>query len=390
MRFDKLIYGFSKFMDTATYDTMHQRRTAYIAANIAIRMGLPDEAVALLLEGALLHDVALFSDKQKEENFLQIVKEEYKSLTSHATKGYRVARYLNAHLEVSHAIGMHHTPSDRNHSILGSLLFLSDNVEVAFRALTNPFAFSEIPEFLKQKKNLFDTEMFETFESLSSEEAFWYGMFRECLDTNIKKLLNRYFSQEANEELFKRIAYLVAYRIDSLSIYTENYSVLAKNIAMAIGYMLSLDTELLRLAALFSHLGYAFLPVELLIKPDKLDGVEVNMIRMHPYHAGCLLEEMGAKRELLECVIGHHISDGYPYGRERKTALSEVLSAATVCAALLQDRPYRAAFSQDEAKKMILQMDFSEPIKNAIEAIDLEKAKSSEDEYYEGVRRLFL
>ncbi len=393
METGQLLLGFSAFLDTATFDTMHQRRVAYIATKIAKRMNISRKVIGILLQAALLHDIALLKEEEKSENFRKIAKKNQENIPPHALAGYRMARYLNLHLEAAEAIELHHTPADKNRSFMGSLIFLSDSIEILFRALTDPFAFGEVVPLLKKRRELFDPYMLDAFKSLAKQEAFWYGMLPEYLDGEMKKIVSEYLKESAPPELIKRIAYLIGFRIDSLTPFLSGYSLLVRNIAISIGYKLSLDISALSLASLVAHAGYAKLPVELLSKPGKLADAEVNIIRFHPYCTKNMLEAMGFDGRIVEMAAYHHLQDGYPFDIKNADPYIETISAATTAAALLQKRPYRPyrrEYTIKEAKKLLLEMGFASPIKEAINSLNFDNIMRAKDEYYDGVRRLFL
>ncbi len=393
MNINKAIYTLSLFSDMENGDdTFHKRRVTLIAYRIAEYLRIDNFGLNLILQAGLLHDIGLISGSSKIETFRQIINENFEQLTRHAVISSRIARYFNLHLDVSNAIALHHTPADTNHAVLGNILFLADNIEVSFRSLTNPFAFNELYDFVAQKERLFNKDMLNAFRVISQKESFWYELHEENLDRELLKIVDKH-DLPANGDFIKRLAYFVAYSSDYRSLFYENYSIIVKNIAVSIGYKLSLSTEKLILSSLFAHAGNAFLPVDLINSPKQLSETEFNIIKAHPYYTDVFLDMLEMEDKIKYPAIFHHenhSNSGYPFKISEFDKNTEVIRLSTVLAALLQDRPYRVAYSFDEAKDILKEFDFDKDVLDAALNLDLEKMLEIKDEYYEGIRRLFI
>ncbi len=393
MNQNKILYALSLFSDTTSgKDTLHQRRVALVAYKIAENLEFDEYGLNLVLQSGLIHDLGLLSAASKTETFKQIVDENFSELNKHAIVGSRLARFLNLHLDVSNAINFHHTPNEKNTNVLGNILFLADNIEAVYRSISNPFAFDEIYNFIAQKERLFDKKMFLVFRELAQTESFWYALNEKNVDREMSHIIDKH-QIETDMEFIKRTAYFMAYVSDHITPFFENYSVYAKNIAMAIGYKMSLNIDDLILAALFSHAGYAFIPTNLLNSPENLSETDFNIIKAHPYYTKLLLDIMELEDNIKQPAIYHHEKknkEGYPF----KIALSgeyvEVIGISTLLAALLQDRPYRVAYEYEDAKNVLYEGSFSKNLLDVALNLDLEKIVKSKDEYYEGIGRLFV
>ncbi len=394
MDVNKTLYTISRFSDISSgNDTYHQRRVTLIAYKIAEGLKFDDFGLNLTLQAGLIHDTGLLSEASRIETFRQIIDENFKQLTKHATVSSRIARYFNLHLDVSNAIGLHHTPSEINPAILGNVLFLADNIEVAYRSISNPFAFNEIYDFIAQKDKLFDENALRVFKELSKKEEFWYSLKDDNLDRELLSIVSKHKQKPDRADFVKRIAYFVAFLSDSISMFFDNYSILLKNISVALGYKLSLDIEKLTLASLFAHFGNVFIPLDLLNSPSKLDDTEFNIIKSHPYYTKMFLGLLGVDNDIINMSVYHHENmdkTGYPFKIEADDRYVQVVKLSSVLAALLQDRPYRVAYSYDEAKDIIKEFGFDKSILNIALELDLKKIYETKDEYYEGIRRLFI
>ncbi len=394
MNINKALYVLSMFSDISSgSDTYHQRRVTYIAYRLAEELGFNKQGLSFILQSGFIHDVGVLSDASRIETFRQIINENFEQLTKHAVVSSKIARYFNLHLDVSNAIGLHHTPNEINPAVLGNILFLADNIEVSYRSLSNPFAFLELYDFVAQKSKLFDKDALAAFKRLSACEEFWYSLKSDNLDRELLKIVEEHIYETEQNDFIKRFAYFTAYAVDNLSMFFDGYSVLTKNIAAALGYKLSLNISSLILASLFAHIGNVFIPEDLINSPTKLEDDEFNIIKSHTYYTKMFLDMLEVKRSIKNAAIYHHKhgqKSSYPFCSTELSKCDKIIAVSSTFAALLQDRPYRAAYSNDEARDILKTMEFDKDILNITLDLDLDKIKKQKDEYYEGIRRLFV
>ncbi len=374
-------------------DTFHQRRVCIISYELAREIGLDRGVLSLLVRSALLHDIGLLTDSDKTETFRQIAYEEFSSLNRHAVLGGKVARFLNLHLDITNAINLHHTPHEENSSVLGNILFLADNVEIAYRSLTNPFAYDDLIGYLEQKKRIFDPSVFDALKRVAKRECFWFSLLEEHVDDSVRRIIDELPDDRADEKFETALIYLLSFMSDNVAPFYDRYTLFVKNIAVNMGYKLGLDSKLLHRASLLSHVGNLKIPYTLFSLPS-LDEENYNIIKSHTFEGFGILNRMGFDREA-ELVLLHHennLEEGYPC-RVKPEGESAVLALATVVAAIMQDRPYRDAKSDDSIKKGLENFKelgiFDGELIDAVVDIDLSKVRETEDEYYNATKRLF-
>ncbi|MDR1815815.1 MAG: response regulator [Clostridiales Family XIII bacterium] len=118
-------------------------------------------------------------------------------------------------------------------------------------------------------------------------------------------------------------------------------------------------------AAKLHDIGKIAMPDNVLLKPGKLTADEWDIIKTHPYHGAQMLEDAVAKLgddhllgEALNIAVGHHEKwngHGYPKGlaganiplSARITAIADVFDALT------SERPYKQAFSDEDAFRIL-------------------------------------
>jgi HD-GYP domain-containing protein (c-di-GMP phosphodiesterase class II) len=92
----------------------------------------------------------------------------------------------------------------------------------------------------------------------------------------------------------------------------------------------------------------------ILDKPGALDPDELDEIRAHPELGVRMLQDTRSLRAALGCVLHHHErwdGGGYPYGLggEAIPLEARILAVADAYDAMTSRRPYRAAYTREEA-----------------------------------------
>src|SRR5258705_1614041 len=122
------------------------------------------------------------------------------------------------------------------------------------------------------------------------------------------------------------------------------------------------DQRRLVRAALLHDVGKAFIPVEILDKPDPLTLEEMEVMRQHPRRGfDALTAQGGFPPEMLDVILHHHEfldGTGYPDGLNGKE-ISDIVRLTTIVdiyAALVEKRAYRLQFTHARAFAMMEEM----------------------------------
>jgi HD-GYP domain-containing protein (c-di-GMP phosphodiesterase class II) len=112
------------------------------------------------------------------------------------------------------------------------------------------------------------------------------------------------------------------------------------------------------MGAVLHDVGKIVVPSEILNKPGPLDAEERAVMERHAAAGSDLLREIDFPWDILPMVRGHHErwdGRGYPDGlaAENIALSARITCVADVFDALTTDRPYRPAFSHDEAMSMM-------------------------------------
>jgi len=144
--------------------------------------------------------------------------------------------------------------------------------------------------------------------------------------------------------------------------YTTTHSINVSVLTMALAEFLGLGPSAVRgfgLAGLLHDLGKIMIPTEILTKPGKLTPEERAVVEAHPADGARMILEGSEPMDLAAAVAyEHHLchnGGGYPvlhYPRQAHQA-SRLVHVCDVYDALRTRRPYREAWSSDEALEYI-------------------------------------
>jgi len=145
--------------------------------------------------------------------------------------------------------------------------------------------------------------------------------------------------------------------------YTAGHQRRVAELAVAIARKMGLpedQTSGIHIAGLIHDIGKIYIPAEILSKPSKLDEVEWMMMQTHPQAGYDVLSAVDFPWPVANTVLQHHErmdGSGYPHGLLREDIIVEarIMSVADVVEAMSSYRPYRPAFSMEEALDEILQ-----------------------------------
>ncbi|MCS7186358.1 MAG: response regulator [Armatimonadota bacterium] len=130
----------------------------------------------------------------------------------------------------------------------------------------------------------------------------------------------------------------------------------AQRLAEVVG-MKRQEAEQMKVAALMQDLGLLRVPKEVLTKPAKLTEEEWHLVRQHPLWSLELVEPPAILTETVEVAVKHHHErfdgTGYPDGLKGNQIPfpARILAVADTFDALCSERPYRPAYSTEQAVK---------------------------------------
>jgi HD-GYP domain-containing protein (c-di-GMP phosphodiesterase class II) len=159
---------------------------------------------------------------------------------------------------------------------------------------------------------------------------------------------------------FERISEI----LDARDRYTGMHSREVAELAMKIGRQMGLterQIEQIGIAGRVHDIGKIAIPDAILLKPGQLTEEEWAKMREHPVLGAQLIQGVEIYAPVVDAVRHEHErwnGTGYPASLhgEQIPLIARVIAAADVYNALCTDRPYRDAYTQDEALTMIREM----------------------------------
>ncbi len=120
------------------------------------------------------------------------------------------------------------------------------------------------------------------------------------------------------------------------------------------------ETDIIHIhrGALLHDIGKMGIPDRILLKPDKLTDEEWVLMRQHPIYAYELLSPITYLKQALDIPYCHHEKwdgTGYPQGLkgEQIPLVARIFAVVDVWDALTSDRPYRPAWTKEQAKEYL-------------------------------------
>jgi PAS domain S-box-containing protein/putative nucleotidyltransferase with HDIG domain len=150
---------------------------------------------------------------------------------------------------------------------------------------------------------------------------------------------------------------LLSAMIEERDPYTAGHQARVAHLSVAIATELQLmphNIEGIRLSGLVHDIGKFSIPAQVLMKPTKLNSFEVAMLRNHVQAGYDVLKHIHFPWPVAQAVLQHHErldGSGYPNGLKGDSISDDarILAVADTVDAMVGVRPYRSAFSLDEA-----------------------------------------
>ena len=167
--------------------------------------------------------------------------------------------------------------------------------------------------------------------------------------------------EESRLDALHRLAIAAEYRDSTTGKHTQRVGYVSALLAQALGVS-EVETELIRLAAPLHDVGKIGIPDHILLSDRKLTAEEFNTMKSHVLIGSTILS--GSKSALLqmaECIARYHHErwDGAGYCAGLKgdeiPLPARIVAAADSFDALTHERPYKRAWSRDEAMAEIEQ-----------------------------------
>jgi putative two-component system response regulator len=152
------------------------------------------------------------------------------------------------------------------------------------------------------------------------------------------------------------VVFALARAIEAKSPYTMGHSERVTHNALALGHVLKLSGDELRLlkkGGLLHDIGKLAIPDAILNKPGPLTPEEMAIVREHPLTGVRIVGHLASLRDATNLIRSHHErldGRGYPDGLSGDgiSQLVRIMTVADVYDSLASDRPYRSRIPHDK------------------------------------------
>ena len=157
-------------------------------------------------------------------------------------------------------------------------------------------------------------------------------------------------------------AMLLLSRLKNKDEYTSEHSLNVAIVSIAFGRHLGMDRDQLNeigLCGMLHDMGKIVTPQEVLNKPGRLEGEEIEIMKRHPADGReILMSSSGIHDSVIDVAYGHHErldGSGYPRGLEsdKLSLYTKMVTIADVFDAVTSDRVYRDGVSSFQALRML-------------------------------------
>jgi len=169
-----------------------------------------------------------------------------------------------------------------------------------------------------------------------------------------------YLLQTETRKTFEQISRLLDERDHYTAVHSTEVAELATRIAQEMG-LSQRDIERTDIAARVHDIGKIAVPDSILLKPGPLTKEEWKIMKLHPVVSAELIEGLEIYTPVANAVRHEHEQwngKGYPDGLKGEAIplVARIIAAADIYNALSTDRPYRKAFSRQQAIEIVKQM----------------------------------
>lgn len=368
----EVTYALSEALDfVGIDDTRHGKRVAFMAAEVAKKLGWrPSKQDRAILIG-MLHDCGVSSTDVHRHLVSEL---DWDNSNVHCERGAALLENVPLYKEFSKVVFYHHThwelfPSSVDDEIkaMANLIYLVDRVD-ALRAQQGASSWQErnaIRQTVqKYRHTFFAPQLCDAFLEISTSDSFWYYLEPDSLHYYFLHWLEQGRIENISFEYLKNIAQMFASVVDGKSSFTASHTygvaALARYIAQ-LCHVSQAQQEKIELAAFFHDLGKLRVPDEILNKPNQLDEAETDIMHRHGFDSQMILKQIKGFSEIAMIASMHHETldaKGYPYGLNAENIPIEarILTIADILQALVQNRPYRKSLPMEEVYAILEHM----------------------------------
>jgi putative nucleotidyltransferase with HDIG domain len=185
----------------------------------------------------------------------------------------------------------------------------------------------------------------------------------ELAATQMAGKLAAFDHEERSQRLYRETLASLSNALEAKDAVTSQHTEEVVRLAVAAAAELGLELEAVRnveLGAVLHDIGKVRVPEAILNKPGPLDDAEWQVMRTHPEVGEGILRPIQSLQAILPIVRHHHErwdGKGYPDGLAGPAIPfgARIVAVCDAYRAMTEDRPYRAALGEEEARRELEQ-----------------------------------
>ncbi len=165
--------------------------------------------------------------------------------------------------------------------------------------------------------------------------------------------------QQLLEKTLQGTIHAIVEIVETKDPYTAGHQVRVSKLSVAIAKEMKLENlREIEWSSLLHDVGKISVPDDILVLPRKLTPIEFEIIKTHTITGYNIVKVIPNMEKVAEIILQHHErldGSGYPKGLKGKEILKEarIIGVSDVIEAMVNHRPYRPAFSLNDALEEI-------------------------------------
>ena len=330
----------------------HSKRVAFLSLKLGEKIQLAPQEMADLCSYCLVHNIALTHAQEDSKEYYELAQEYTKDFPFLC--GYaNILKYHNEFLDGSGIFGI----KGKDIPLLSQILCFSHTLDRKFnlsgKEIENR---KEIISFLEEKEDiLFSKEIVDVFLDIASTVDFWLDL------------------QNENDILYYIFATLYDFTItpsfEEVLKITTPFEKLINDDASFLNICEKMtsfyefehkDKQTFLIAASLHNIGKLAIPNEIINKNESLNENEYEVIKSYPYYTKKVLSNLMGFNDITNwaCRVQETIDgSGYPFKLSGKdlSLKDRLMAILNIYHSLTNKKPYREAFSHEEAVSIMLE-----------------------------------
>ncbi|WP_263833646.1 HD-GYP domain-containing protein [Sulfurospirillum oryzae] len=313
----EVTYALSEALDyVGIDDTMHGKRVAYIACEIAKKLGWRQSKLDKLILMAMLHDCGVSSDVAHHSIISHL---DWEDSQIHCAKGASVLQGVPLYQEFADVIAFHHThweqflpQIDEDIKLSANLIFISDRID-AMRSQFGAHLTHE-KEYIRSTIQKYTPSMFapkitQAFSEISATDTFWYYLEADPIHYYFSEWIEHGEIETVPFDFLKSIAGMFAKIVDAKESEAQPHTPIVASLARTMAELCNLplrEQEQIELAALLHDLGKLRIPDAIMGKNISLSDDEKVRIRRQGFDAHIILRQIKGFERIVQIIFAYH------------------------------------------------------------------------------------